>query len=56
MGNDRSIYGPGKPLTHFSDTHYKHVVLKSQSFALDFSDLEFIELEGPGILFPAEIR
>lgn len=56
MRNDRTIYGPHKQLTHFSDKRYKHVVLKSQSFALDFNYLEFVELEAPWILFPAEIR
>ena len=56
LGNDRTIYGPRKQLAHFSDKCYKHVVLKSQSSALDFNDLEFIELEAPWILFPAEIR
>lgn len=55
MGNDRTIYGTREQQAHFSDKH-KHVVLKSQSFALDFNCLEFIELEAPWILFPAEIR
>lgn len=55
MGDDRTIYGPKKQLTCFRDTHYKHVVLKSQSFAFDFNYLEFVELEGPWVLFPAEI-
>lgn len=55
LGNDRTIYGTREQPAHFSDKH-KHVVLKSQSFALDFNCLEFIELEAPWILFPAEIR
>lgn len=54
-GSDRTIYGPRKQLTYFSDKCYKHVVLKAQSSALNSNYLEFTELEEPWILFPAGI-